>query len=70
MRETLELVQQQAYAKGQQSKQRHRQLHCMLTTEAAITTLSTDFAQVSLLTFLRHRAHLCALAFHRGYLEQ
>ena len=78
MTETLEQVQQQAYMKGQEMKVQHRQQHCVLTTEAAITTLSADFAQVSLITFLRqpsltdahHRAHLCALAFHRGYLEQ
>ncbi len=78
MTETLEQAQQYAYAKGQQMKLQHRQQHCVLTTEAAITLLSADFAQVSLLTFLRqpfitdahHRAHLCALAFHRGYTEQ
>ena len=77
MTETLEQVQQQAYAKGQEIKQRHRQLHCVLPTKAAITILSADFAQVSLLIFLRqpsitdahHRAHLCALAFQRGYAE-
>jgi len=78
MIETLEQVQQQAYVKGQEMKLLHRQQCCVLTTEVAVTTLSADFTQVSLLTFLRHpsitdahhRAHLCALAFHRGYTEE
>ena len=77
MIETLEQVQHQAYVKGQEMKLLHRQQQCVLTTEVAVTTLSADFAQVSLVTFLRqpsitdahHRAHLCALAFQRGYTE-
>ena len=64
-------------ARSSLSEQRHRQLYYVLTTEAAITILSADFAQVSLLIFLRqpsttdahHRVHLCGLAFQRGYTE-
>ncbi len=60
MRETLEQVQQYAYGKGQQMKHQHRQQHSVLTTEAAVNTLSADFAQVSLVTFLRQPSITCA----------
>ena len=78
MIETLEQVQHQAYVKGYEMKLLHRQQHCVLTIEVAVATLSADFAQVSLVGFLRqpsitdahHRAHLCGLAFHHGYIDE
>lgn len=74
MPETVEQIQRNAFARGQQMKQWHLQEQRVLSPEA-LAILATDFAQVSLFKSNHHlteiatheRAGLCVRAFEEGY---
>ena len=77
MPETMEQIQQEAYARGQQMKQQHIQQQRVVNDEA-IAVLAADFAQVYLFKSNQHmtvgaaheRAGLCVIAFQDGYRSQ
>ena len=77
MPETMEQVQQEAYARGQQMKQWHLEQQRVVNDEA-LTILAADFAHVYLFKSSQHmtvgaaheRASLCELAFQEGYRSQ
>ena len=77
MPETMEQVQQEAYARGQQMKQRHLEQQRVVNDEA-LMILAADFAQVYLFQSSQHmtvgtaheRAGLCERAFQEGYRSQ
>ena len=77
MPETMEQVQQEAYARGQQMKQWHLEQQRVVNDEA-LTILAADFAHVYLFKSSQHmtvgaaheRAGLCERAFQEGYRSQ
>lgn len=77
MPETMEQVQQEAYARGQQMKQWHLEQQRVVNDEA-LMILAADFAQVYLFQSSQHmtvgaaheRAGLCERAFQEGYRSQ
>jgi hypothetical protein len=74
MHESLEDIQQEAFRKGQQLKQWHRQQQRQLD-HGALATLAADFAHLTIFqsshyrpTLEAHtRAGVCAKAFLEGY---
>ncbi|MEO7021082.1 MAG: hypothetical protein ABI234_13080 [Ktedonobacteraceae bacterium] len=74
MPETREQIQRDAYVRGQQMKQWHRDQQRAVSHEA-LAVLAADFAQVSLFKSNQHftgeaaheRAGLCERAFQEGY---
>ena len=77
MPETMEQVQQEAYARGQQMKQWHLEQQRVVNDEA-LMILAADFAQMYLFKSYQHttvgaaheRAGLCERAFQEGYRSQ
>jgi len=77
MPETMEQVQREAYARGQQMKQWHHQQQRIVNDEA-LTILAADFVQISLFKSNQHmsvvaaheRAGVCERAFLEGYHAQ
>ena len=77
MPETMEQIQQEAYARGQQMKQWHLEQQRVVNDEA-LMILAADFAQVYLFQSSQHmtvgaaheRAGLCERAFQEGYRSQ
>ena len=77
MPETMEQVQQEAYARGQQMKQWHLEQQRVVNDEA-LMILAADFAQMYLFKSSQHmtvgaaheRAGLCERAFQEGYRSQ
>jgi len=77
MPETMEQVKQEAYVRGQQMQQWHRQQQRVVKDEA-LTILAADFAHVSLFKSNQHmsvvaaheRAGICEKAFLEGYRSQ
>ena len=77
MPETMEQVQQEAYARGQQMKQWHLEQQRVVNDEA-LMILAADFAHVYLFKSSQHmtvgaaheRAGLCERAFQEGYRSQ
>ncbi|GHO93791.1 hypothetical protein KSF_038390 [Reticulibacter mediterranei] len=74
MLETTEQIQQAAYLRGQQMKQRHREQQRVIT-DKALAVLAADFAHVFLfqsnqyitVVAAHERAGICAKAFLEGY---
>lgn len=74
MSETTEQIQQEAYLRGRQMKQRHSEQQCVVTDEA-LAILAADFAHVYLFKSNHHpqvvavheRAGICERAFEEGY---
>ncbi len=74
MPETTEQIQQEAYLRGRQMKQRHSEQQCVVSDEA-LAILAADFAHVSLFKSNHHltavaaheRAGICVRAFQEGY---
>ncbi len=77
MSETTELIQQEAYARGQQM-QRWHQAQQRIVTDEALTLLAADVAHISLFKSNQHmsvvsaheRAGVCERAFLDGYRSQ
>jgi hypothetical protein len=77
MPDTMEQLQREAYVRGQQMKQWHREQQRVATDEA-LAIPAADFAQVYLFKSNQHmtvgaaheRAGLCGRAFQEGYRSQ
>jgi hypothetical protein len=77
MQETMEQIQQEAYARGRQMKQWHLEQQ-RVVNDTALMILAADFAHMDLFKSSQHmtvgaaheRAGLCERAFQEGYLSQ
>ena len=77
MQETMEQIQQEAYARGRQMKQWHLEQQ-RVVNDTALMILAADFAHMDLFKSSQHmtvgaaheRAGLCERAFQEGYRSQ